>query len=243
MFTSAHGALLVLDVLRDCGQRCAATASGGAGRRTKIENATKAERDTSSFYGEWRKIEKKGRSGTYIPPAQMPPGLAATVAGLRSRYTVSSMAGLLHMSENTLRHFLLKHFGEPPVETAAGDTETAEAEELVPVKEESPEPGPSAGYPVAGWTPEPREEPTLYTRSFGGLSPDAEASYEPPGTGPGRRGPSTVSFGHPAVTGYTVVVDAYGQRLYQEDDTGDLSVRDPRTGRMSNPDEDVETTG
>ncbi|MGW9603806.1 hypothetical protein ACWHBW_13150 [Streptomyces albidoflavus] len=184
MFTSAHGALLVLDVLRDCGQRCAATASGGAGRRTKIENATKAERDTSSFYGEWRKIEKKGRSGTYIPPAQMPPGLAATVAGLRSRYTVSSMAGLLHMSESTLRHFLLKHFGEPQEETAAGDTETAETEELVQVKEESPEPGPSAGYPVAGWTPEPREEPTLYTRSFGGLSPDAEASREPPGTGP-----------------------------------------------------------
>lgn len=40
-----------------------------------------------------------------------------------------------------------------------------------------------------------------------------------------------------------MVVDAYGQRLYQEDDTGDLSVRDPRTGRMTNPDEDVETTG
>ncbi|MFI2671694.1 DUF4157 domain-containing protein [Streptomyces albidoflavus] len=211
---------------------------------TKIENAMKAERDTSSFYGEWRKIEKKGRSGTYIPPAQMPPGLAATVAGLRSRYTVSSMAGLLHMSENTLRHFLLKHFGEPQEETAAaGDTEMAEAEELVPVKEESPEPGPSVGYPVAGWTPEPREETPQYTRSFGGLSLDAEASYEPPGTGPAGVGPSTVSFDHPAVTGYTVVVDAYGQRFYQKNDTGDLYVRDPLTGRMTKLDEDVEMTG
>ncbi|OWA19609.1 hypothetical protein B9W68_03820 [Streptomyces sp. CS227] len=100
------------------------------------------------------------------------------------------------MSENTLRHFLLKHFGEPQEETAAGDTEMAEAEELVPVKEESPEPG-----------------------------------------------PSTVSFDHPAVTGYTVVVDAYGQRLYQEDDTGDLCVRDPRTGRTTYLEEDVEMAG
>lgn len=55
---------------------------------TKIENAMKADRDTSPFYGEWRKVEKKGRSGSYLPPSQMSPGLAATVAGLRSRYTV-----------------------------------------------------------------------------------------------------------------------------------------------------------
>ncbi|MFC7471705.1 hypothetical protein ACFQVA_35600 [Actinomadura keratinilytica] len=176
------------------------------------------------------------------PAAQMPPGLAATVAGLRSRYTVSSMAGLLHMSENTLRHFLLKHFGEPPEETAAGDTETAEAEELVQVKEESPEPGPSAGYPVAAGPPSPARRPPVH--------PELRRALARRGSLPGaarhrtgRRGPSTVRLGHPAVTGYTVVVDAYGQRLYQEDDTGDLSVRDPRTGRMTNPDEDVETTG
>ncbi|MGW4376610.1 eCIS core domain-containing protein [Streptomyces albidoflavus] len=210
---------------------------------TKIQNAMKADRDTSPFYGEWRKLEKKGRSGSYIPPSQMSPGLAATVAGQRAKYTVSSMAGLLHMSENTLRHFLSKNYGDPQEETVSGDTEMAEAEELVPVKEESPEPGPSVGYPVAGWTPEPREETPLYTRNFGGLSLDAEAEYEPPGVGPAGVGPSTVSFDHPAVTGYTVVTDAYGQRFYREDDTGDLYVRDPQTGRMTYLDEDVQMTG
>ncbi|UYM25585.1 hypothetical protein NQP46_28700 [Streptomyces albus] len=70
----------------------------------------------------------------------MPSSLGATVAGLRTRYTVSSMAGLLHMSENTLRHFLLKHYGEPQEMTAAEDTEMADAEELAAVKEESPSP-------------------------------------------------------------------------------------------------------
>ncbi|MFE6717900.1 DUF4157 domain-containing protein [Streptomyces albidoflavus] len=210
---------------------------------TKIQNAMKADRDTSPFYGEWRKLEKKGRSGSYIPPSQMSPGLAATVAGQRAKYTVSSMAGLLHMSENTLRHFLSKNYGDPQEETVSGDTEMAEAEELVPVKEESPEPGPSVSYPVAGWTPEPREETPLYTRNFGGLSLDTEAEYEPPGVGPAGVGPSTVSFDHPAVTGYTVVTDAYGQRFYREDDTGDLYVRDPQTGRMTYIDEDVQMTG
>ncbi|MFI1311089.1 hypothetical protein ACH4TS_13100 [Streptomyces albidoflavus] len=52
-----------------------------------------------------------------------------------------------------------------------------------------------------------------------------------------------VSFDHPAVTGYTVVTDAYGQRFYQENATGDLYVRDPLTGRMTYLDEDVEMTG
>ncbi|MGW9673487.1 hypothetical protein ACWGUN_10005 [Streptomyces koyangensis] len=82
------------------------------------------------------------------------------------------------------------------------------------------------------------EETPLYTRNFGGLSLDAEAEYEPPGVGP-----STVSFDHPAVTGYTVVTDAYGQRFRREDDTGDLYVRDPRTGRMTYIGEDVQMRG
>ncbi|WP_234320077.1 hypothetical protein [Streptomyces sp. KE1] len=56
-------------------------------------------------------------------------------------------------------------------------------------------------------------------------------------------GPSTVSFDHPAVTGYTVVTDASGQRFSQENATGDLYVRDPQTGRMTYLDEDVEMTG
>ncbi|WP_230535201.1 eCIS core domain-containing protein [Streptomyces sp. OUCMDZ-3434] len=199
---------------------------------SKVYDAMKADRDSSPFYGEWRQRDKKGRTGSYIAPALMPSSLGATVAGLRTRYTVSSMAGLLHMSENTLRHFLLKHYGEPQEMTAAEDTEMADAEELAAVKEESPEPGPSVSYPVAGWSPEPQEETPVFTRSFGGLSLGAEATYAPPGVGPAGVGPSSVSFTHPAVTGYTVVEDEYGRRFYRNDRDGDLYNRDPESGEM-----------
>ncbi|WP_133887117.1 hypothetical protein [Streptomyces sp. BK208] len=62
------------------------------------------------FYGEWQRRESDPDLGV-IPFSKMSPELARYVADQRSTYTVSSMAGLLHMQEKTTRTNLVKNYG------------------------------------------------------------------------------------------------------------------------------------
>ena len=180
----------------------------------------------ADFYDGWSRREKV-KNPTYMEPSRMSAALAQTVAALRSRYTVSSMASLLHIAERTLRRFLTNNFGEPAA--AASETQSAEQPYAHQYAEYEDEDAVMEG---GGYSYVPGQHgggagmSTGLEPGLGGLS------LEPHGVGPAGEGSSTgASFSHPQITGYTLR-SIQGQLLYIENQTGEPYFRDPQTGRM-----------
>ena len=190
-------------------------------------------RTDAEFYDGWSRRDKISKP-TYMEPSRMSSALAQAVADLRGRYTVASMAELLHVSPDKLRQYLLKHYGSAEAASPAARYEERPAEHRADVTMAdygSPAPAPSFGGMSA-------------SSVIGGYEERRAASYLA-GHGSSGAGPST-GYTRPQISGYTLRTDSQGQWVYVDNRTGAHHFRDPQTGRripLDEPSEDVKMSG
>ncbi|MCS0635622.1 DUF4157 domain-containing protein [Streptomyces sp. LP05-1] len=159
----------------------------------------------TDFYAKWREREKGKGKGKSIEPKSMPYALAQTVAELSNRYTVSSMARMLHMAERSLT----RRVNEVEAANVPGGWESG------PVYDEDvPMSGMGGDAPEAGYSGNQSAAGGAYAYVIADV------------------GTSTGTIQYRDFPGYTRQVDSTGQVTYLDDETGSVSIWHEETQRM-----------